>query len=460
MKVVIVVGLICLGVGYLAGSAKERGDALERNNVGEVAGGGDGGRGYRMERTKVELKQKSREEELVDIVKINGFEGVYDVFGWIWSLEVGDFPEAIELLGDLEKNQDEYSSDGGGTSIRQIYFAIGRWYELDPDAVLSWMRTEPKVLENRLPVGGIESMVSGVMMHGYHHDSDASFRSVIEQGERLRSLGKGWYVDREELLYAMGRWSNNLAGELEELLSEKNGGKFKTVNSDPIGLDEENFGEVGYLIRGLFREGRGEEAEALSNQLGGDFAAVLRILKSERELSSSENWTGIKDQIDKGELVVDDKQEELFFQRWVEHDKDAAIAWYLERAEQGAERSERIVKLVSSRGPFEMPYEEGGPWNGGGIDYEEVNQFLEKMAAQGESVEDGYVALSKWAMRKRDYDRIPNYYEKLGGEGRELFYKELRPELLETEGFKTSEGEMGVDPRCYPENGGGRETGA
>jgi len=337
----------------------------------------------------------------------------------------------------MELKGDGLEGLGYESAVRsQIEHALIRWYELDPDAAFLWLRSKPEALGDSDDDDGMDQYEGGalsylgycVLSDGYHRDPAASFERSLEYMQILRSKEGSSY--RGDIFHLIGRWSDNLFQELVEVQKAENGG--------PIKGDE----ELKELIKGLVSAGREGEVMALKERVGGGLRDAIEGLEVQTLVRKSDGWKKLKSRIDQGEVSISSYQEKEVFRRWAEEDRDAAITWYLKRSEDDATRSKRITKLAAPGGPFEKAYQPGDPWIGGRIDYDGVNQFLEGMAAEGESVEEGYAALSKWTITWRDLDRIPDYFEKLGEEGREQVYQKLRPELLDTRRITIEEGEV------------------
>lgn len=348
MRWAILLGILGLAIGFLIGRAQDDQGAPDQEGapVARSARKVSGRSGASAIRRPTESKKREGERMVAEVA---GLEGSFSeisqarLMKWIMELEAGDFPEILqelEKLGD-PKYADPFSNASPNADFLTV--AMGRWYELEGEAVLEWILTKPEVLKKRETA----SLLQELLQDGYSRDSGQTiqllkkYHGAMGDDDTVGGVANSWF-------YLLGKSSRNLMVEFEELRElsltwDDPDGDFQ--NPDPFAREEP---PQQLLVRGAIVAGREEELRLMFEGKDPEFIELLdRAVNFEKVKEiESQGWASLKDSIDRGEIESESWMSRRIIASWSKDEPEKAYEWFL--SQQWNDREEQLKFAVFS----------------------------------------------------------------------------------------------------------------
>ncbi|MFT6178569.1 MAG: hypothetical protein ACI9NQ_000582 [Paracoccaceae bacterium] len=317
---------------------------------------------------------------------------------WILELGAADFPDVLIHLEEMSP-RGGYDPDpfATGPSIAEfLRVAMARWYELEGEAVLQFMLSRPEVLAE----SDSGELFEELLRDGYRRDPTFSFQLLKKYAASMvDTLGVDGISDTWR--YQLGRWSEDFAVELPELVGLEEAFGESARNDDPFATDPTP--ELA-LIRGLIDAGRGDEARALFAAEDPERVKLLDSYLDQKrtEQLSASGWQDLKAAIDSGELGGDLERAKTVLEGWVGEDSSQALTWFLDQKFEGVARSSQIREVAFSK----AFYTESDGMARSSFDVDKVMTFLDQMKEEGEPVEDSFASIVESVVYREDWDDL------------------------------------------------------
>lgn len=442
MKMILLSSLLCLGLGFFLGRAGQ--ESAKRPPEKSIV---------RSERKLNSERSRSRNSSL-HLTRLDEFQRLIQqaeafpesgmssmrLNAWILHLEAREIPGALELLLERERVwwEDEMGEDDDRKREigEEMSLLLVRWYELEGENVLGWIRDQ-----NVWNLRETLKAEIATITDGFHRNPQRGFELSLEwigranqdDGDPFSGNPLNGDAYRDLILFQIGRWGGDPVAMMKAIDFD---GELRTPYEVPGGMagsgvfSSHSAGfpfnpatpskystnpAMAALAEGLVKSGRISLARELTVELeGGAEVAFDEVLRAQAEKLG---WREVKKQIDFGAIHAEkylriDVVNELALQ-----DREEGIAWFLSLPnDDESSRAKAIDDLVSESKVFQdyvEPVSDDPFDDGWAFQYEAAENFLHDLERRGEPVGAAWKNLTENLLRNRDWEKAKSYRKHL-----------------------------------------------
>ncbi|MDB2674173.1 hypothetical protein N9Y81_04395, partial [Akkermansiaceae bacterium] len=295
---------------------------------------------------------------------------------WILQLRSEEIYEARGILLARERESQNYEiGQNEGEVGDEMLLLLSRWYELDGEGALAWIRGQKVWTRREALKGEIMTITDGFARdprRGLELSLDWIKRSMTSDPNHPRVLSSEEF--RDLILYQVGHWGADPEA-MSEQVDADGGLRIPYVNPGSVaggghGVRWGGGGSNGFPVtpgydrqysenpamkafaEGLVASGRMDLAKALSRDLeGGAKEAFQEVFRSAAE---KKGWQEVKREIDAGLVEFSHSQTGAVLDEMILEDRDEALDWYLDLPRDAAvSRAEVIEELINYSDTFQ-----------------------------------------------------------------------------------------------------------
>lgn len=441
MKVILLSSALCLFLGFFLGRiGREEQEVAEVKPVVESRRK-TSNRGARSERTGGGQARDEDFQRLSHQAAAFPSDAVSSARwqAWILQLQPEEIPAAREILLARERGEQGYEiGESEGEVSDEMLLLLARWYELEGEGALTWVRGQKIWTKGESLKAEITTITDG-----FHRDPRRGFELSLEWLARVKISdeedspwsGIGREGFRDLILYQVGRWGDDPAMMLEQVVADgelrnpyqNSGGVsfglggggghgFPVTPSD--GRDYSSNPAMKAFAEGLVASGRMELAKTLSRDLeGGAKVAFEHVFISAAE---TKGWQEVKREIDAGLIEFSHGKTRSVLDELILEDRDRAIAWYLDLPRDSeVTRADVIRGLIDYSDAFKKKVEVDpeDPFSSEkALDHDQVEAFLIDLEKRGEPVGELWLKMADSAAWADEFERVESYREHLSRE--------------------------------------------